>query len=203
VVGDALFPDRPELRTLVRSYRQAPPPKDQLPSLLPLLDAPESPTRRLALLELYHRPELRATVDAESVKPLKKLLASEQLPPLTRDYLLRVTLGLPEKLQGSWMAEAARQAIDDNEQPVDLASPIPALLITAVEVVEETGSKKDLDRLRPLLASNNPGVAKATLEALRTLDPDAARAAAKETLEAGRGHAETRRVLEAFLAGSG
>ena len=76
---------------------------------------------------------------------------------------------------------------------------MPGLVRTALTGLAQAGNRNDVRRVSAHLKSNAPGVAKAALAALDTLDREAAVAAVNSALENDAMHRETKRAFEAYL----
>ncbi len=200
-IGPALFEDSAEVRYLVTTWRQPDPEPAAkvLAAVLAQMRRPVQRSRQLAVMELFTRKDLQEAFDDASLRALRDILSAE-LTPETRDFLLKTVLFLPQRWHGAWMAEAARQALAGVGAQLDLNSMMPSLVITSLHVLQRTGRAADAEPIRHLLVSNNPGVGKAALRTLDVLDPKIARAEGRKAMAGSELHAETRRVLEIYLA---
>ncbi len=196
-VGPALFEDSPSVRQLVRAPQlSAPQVRD---AALDQLARPDRRSRRLAAFELFFRPEVRAAFALQHADRLAVEVNRPGVEPITRDFLLRTATLLPASLQGPWMASAARQAVA--AQPgaqLDLASPVPALLNTALRLLADSKRPDDAALAARFLAANNTAVATAALRAVEQLAPDAALGHVEQALQQPGLADDTRRLLERF-----
>lgn len=201
-VGPTLFPDAPVVRFLVTSSDPKKAPQDRM-----LLDAAlyglaqkETRVRRLATFELYFRPGLGALVSDRDVLAVRGALADPALEPLVRDHLLQIVGFWPERVRGSWYAEAAREVL--KAQPgaqVEINSAVPSLLSTCLKILQSAGGPDDAGVASRFVASNNRYVAETALQVLEAQAPDKALPSAEAAL-AGEGvTGETRRFLEHYV----
>ncbi|MBT8059779.1 MAG: hypothetical protein KJO33_09295 [Gammaproteobacteria bacterium] len=174
---------------------------EQLDALLAQMARNDAHARGLAVAELYLREDLAETFSPERAAQLKSLFESSAMTPQHLELLIRAALEVPGELTDPWLAEELRRIIIQHGTQYDLASFVPALVRTAARGLQQTGSAGDIGLLTLLLYSNNPGVAKAATAAMNAIDPDAAAARARQALERGWIHSETRRALTVYLQG--
>ena len=172
-VGPALFESSHAMRTLLRARAadEALTDRARLDSILDQLVRPDPPSRRFVLAELRLDPALREELAEAEVGVLRRTLASGELEPVAREHLLRAALPMVERWGGGWLARDARGLLASHGRELDHTSPIPSLLVTALEVVEATGRRGDGELAGRHVASSNPGVGKAAFRALAALDP--------------------------------
>jgi hypothetical protein len=196
-VGPALFEDSPAVRQLVRAPQlSAAQVRD---AALAQLARPDRRSRRLATFELFFRPPVREAFTAQHADELAVVLNAVALEPLTRDFLLRAAALLPGALQGSWVTSAARRAVAAEESAeLDLSSPVPALLNTALRLLADSRRPDDAALAARFLASNNAAVAEAALKAVEKLAPGTARGHVDQALQHPGLADDTRRLLERF-----
>ncbi len=199
---DALLTDTAEVRRLLAAAGPQAQPADParlLADLLTQLQRPHGRTRRMAIFELFARPDLRAAIGAAELEVLEGAARSRKLAPEERDYLLKTWLLLPEARRGTGMVMASRGILDAFGPEVDLTSTVPTLLHTAIMVLERAGGPADLPRLARHLRSTNPSVAEKAHKTMDALDPAAALAAARRALAGDELHAQTRKLLEPYV----
>lgn len=197
-VGAALFEDSRALRSLVAGPGPAAPAR-QVRALLRLAGRGEAASRRLALVELHLRDDLHSRLGDTEVRRLGALWSDLAGDPLGRHHLLELARLLAAGRTVPWLAGASRELLAAAPTELDLASPWPLLVQTAAGGLAAAGGPGDLPVLARHLVSNNPGVGKAALAAMESLDPGGAIRRAREALESSELHPETRRALEAFL----
>jgi len=197
----AVFTDTPELRFLFEQILddQPDPTREMLDALLTQMQRDDERARSLVVLELMLRPDLIAAVDADQGQVIRALITSEAVPTQIRDLLLATASRLEASAQAGWLAEVQRDIVRSAPLELDLASPMPSFVRTAVRGLKSTGEAGDLPALRRLLGSNAPGVAKAALDTMDGLDPVATLAIARETRADASILAETRRVLGLYV----
>jgi hypothetical protein len=173
----------------------------QADALLTQLARDDSHARGLVAAELYLRKDLMEQLSPAQADQLKTLFELTDLSPQHRELLIRAALNAPQERTEPWLAEELRRVIILHGTQYDLSSFVPALVRTAARGLQQTGNAGDIGLLTPLLYSNNPGVAKAAMAAMNAHDPAAAAAQARQALERGWIHSETRRALSVFLQG--
>ncbi len=166
-----------------------------LKALLRELNHPTAANRRLAVAEFFTRSDLRELIESRHHRQLAQALDNQDLALDAKDFLLRGVLLLPVAKRGSWLAKASRRIIDTTEPQLDLTTSAPALAQAAAWALRDGGKRRDAQRLDKLLYSNNPGVAKAALEAMDQLDPERALEGVQRALKSDDLQAEARRVL--------
>ncbi len=196
----ALFEQTPEISYLfspgvVGDPAQA---ERQLDALLEQMGRADPRSRSLVASQLLLRPDLSAKMDQRRAAKLESLLALDELIPQHRDLLLQTALRMDAELQGRWLAETFRKVIIQYGTQYDLSSFVPALVLTAARGLQQTGDAGDVELLSTLLYSNNPGVAKAALAAMDSLDRGAAAAKVEQALRRDWIHTETRRALNRY-----
>lgn len=201
----AVFEDTPQLSFLLTKTSKAAPAaaEKQLDALLTQMQRGDHRSRGLVIAELYLRPDLTQIIGPPQVAILRQVLQDPALDPQQRDLLLRSALSLARDLTSPWLAEEFRRIIILHGTQYDLASFIPGLVRTAARGLQQVGQPADLELLSMLLYANNPGVAKAALAAMDHFDPQAAKAKARQALDRGWGHSETRLALQRYLAQPG
>jgi len=199
--GPALFQDRPAVRRLFASEqgKSAPPPKARLEAALVTMQSRDSRTQALGVLEFHFRPEWYPLMGTEDVAILRGMLRESTLPLDRRELLLDSASQLPSSLSTSWLTEEARQVLRKLEPQFDLTSFAPRLAITAIGILRDGGDEGDGSEVARFLGANNPGVVRATLEALDSIDPSLARARVAVVLERSDLHSESRRALSEYL----
>lgn len=202
VVGAALLEDSDELRSVFATARsrEVDPGAEYAKDLLALLAGSDLRTRRFAIAELYLRPELFAHLGQAQAPALRSVLADPETGSEPRAMLLEATVRAGGAVAGDWLTEIARSVVTEAGVELDLDSTHPLLVKTALEAFQSRAGAADVPTIARHLGSNSPGVAKAALAALGTLDPDAAARRVREVL-AGEVHPTTRRALETFLEG--
>lgn len=199
-VGPALFEDSPAVRRLVRAPQLSA--AEVRDAALAQLARPDRRSRRLAAFELFFRPPVRAAFTAQHADQLAVVLNGaplEPLEPLTHDFLLRAAALLPAPLQGSWVTSAARRAAAAQESPqLDLSSPVPALLNTALRLLADSRRPDDAALAAHFLAANNAAVSEAALKAVEKLAPGTALDHVERALQQPGLADDTRRLLERF-----
>lgn len=201
-VGAAVFEDTPAMRRLV-SRRNGTEPLDargRLDALLEQLARPDVQARRFVTLELALDQALARLADEDDIESVRRTLAAGDLETLARDHLLRASRGLVEDRSGEWLAAECRRVLASHGRRLDLASFVPSLLVTALETLEQTGTRADAELASRHVASNNPGVGKAAFSALAALDPELAARGVPEYLEDGEVHPDTRRHVARLAA---
>ncbi|HYH47276.1 MAG TPA: hypothetical protein VEG34_16465, partial [Thermoanaerobaculia bacterium] len=199
-VGPALFEDSPAVRQLVRAPQLSA--AEVRNAALAQLARPDRRSRRLAAFELFFRPPVRAAFTAQHADQLAVVLNGttlQPLEPLTHDFLLRAAALLPAPLQGSWVTSAARRAAAAQESPqLDLSSPVPALLNTALRLLTDSRRPDDAALAARFLTANNAAVAEAALKVVEKLAPGTALDHVERALQQPGLADDTRRLLERF-----
>jgi hypothetical protein len=201
-VGPALFEDSPQVRVLVVAPRMGS--RTVLDAILRQLARPDRQARRLAVFELYFRPELRPVFTLPDAEMVQTALADPALEPLSRDFLLRAAARLPDPVRGHWVPVAARAALADPPAgpagaDLDLGSPVPALASTALGILQRSGGPGDTLLAARFLSSNSTGVVQAALDALSRLAPQEAIPRAEDALMHAGLTPEVRTLLEGFV----
>ena len=192
----AIFPDNDDLRFLFSTSHDDDTDPDQvLDALVRALGSDDERTRALAIYELFQRPDLRERGGSEALSATESVLATPELDIEQRDHLLQVALDLPGATTEAWLVDSQRQVLDESGPQLDLATFIPGLVKTAVNGLAVTGDATDVKRVTPFLRSNAPGVAKAAMNTLYSLDPTVAARAVAEALEQDDLHLEIRRAF--------
>jgi len=201
-VGEALLEDTPELRWLLRARGrpQEPEGRDVLEVILAQIQSPDVPSRHFVLAELVLRPDLLNSLKEQDLEILRTTLESDQLDPLSNDYLLRALRPLGGRQDTTWLADGCRTVLESNPAELDLASFAPALVKVAAEILGDWGQPEDIPLLSRHLYSNNPGVGKAALKAMVALDPVQTRAQAEKALELGDLQPDVRQAVQQFLS---
>jgi hypothetical protein len=201
-LGEAtIFEDSPELVFLfgVGTPADQAAAGKQLDALLALLQREDPRSQGLAATELMLRPDLLENMSSAQAGRLQQALDTREMAPLHRDYLLRAVLEIAPELTSPWLAEQFRRVIISYGNQYDLASFVPGLVRTAARGLQQTGEPTDVALLDLLLYSNNPGVAKAALSSMDSLDRQAAVGRAQLALERGWIHAESRMAIQRYL----
>lgn len=201
-VGAALLDDSPAMRTLLTPRTEEEPLSDRarLDAVLAQLARQDVQARRFVLAELVLYPGLTDLVGDEDVEVLAETLAGGSLEPLAHDYLLRAAKPNAESWGRDWLAEDCRKLLAAHGTELDLLSPVPSLLVIALQTLAVTGEARDLDLAARHVPSNNPGVGRAAFKAMVALDPEQARKRAGGLLERDDLHGDTRRDVQRFLA---
>ena len=155
--------------------------------------------RSLVTLELMLRPDLVEIISPADGRIVGNLITTDAVPMETRDILLQVSEQFPAAARAEWLVEAQRAIVKSAPDELPLASPLPSYVRDAVRGLKTTGDASDLPELRRLLGSNAPGGAKAALDTMDGLDPEATLQLAREAFSDQSLLAETRRVLELYL----
>jgi hypothetical protein len=203
-VGLAAFENSEAMRDLVRAHPEDDPltDADRLKAVLEQLESDHVLSRRFVMAELALDEELRALVGDDELAQLKETLESGTLEPVAHEYLLRASIPMIDSWGGDWLATSSRAVADEYGQELDLASPIPSLLVFAFRALEKTGAETDAELARKHVPSNNPGVGKAAFQALAALDPELAEEVAPEIVDQETIHPDTRRFVARFWATS-
>lgn len=197
----AVFADTEHLRFLFEQAvaEQPAAPRKVLDAVLAQMQRDDERARILVALELTLRPDLIELVSPDDGRIIRDVIASEAVPVQTRDFLLRTASRFPAEARDDWLAAAQRAIVKTAPDTLDLVSPMPSYVRTAALGLRSSGDASDVPALGRLLASNAPGVAKAALEAMDALDPDAALLVAREARDDEALLAETRRVLDRYV----
>jgi len=201
-VGPALFEDSPTARFLVTSSDPAKPAPDRhvLDAILAQLARPHVLSRRLAVVELYFRPELGGMIADRDLLALGAVLADSGLEPVVRDYLLQSASSWPEPARGAWLVQEARAALAAQPSAqFDLSSAVPSLVATSLRILRASGRPADAPAVVRFLESNNAYVADAALRVLEVQAPATALPEAEEALTKKTVTGETRRSLERYV----
>lgn len=203
-VGLAVFENSEAMRTLVRAHPEDAPFTDamRLEAVLEQLGSEDVLSRRFVLAELALDPELRALAGEPELAVLKETLGSGSLEPVAHEYLLRAALPMIDSWGGDWLAASCRKVAEENGPELNLASPIPSLLVMTLETLGQTGEAKDAELARKHVVSNNPGVGKAAFQALVLLDRELAAEVAPGIIAQEDLHPDTRRFVAGFFTGA-
>lgn len=203
-VGEALLEDSRPVRLLVEAAASEVTFSDEevLEAVLDQAARPDALSRDFALAELALRPSLLDEAGAAESERLHELAETGELDPRSLDYLLRAATPLMERGAATWMAESSRRVTVEYGSELDLRSAVPSLVETAIVTLGRSGEAGDLAVLEPHLASNNPAVGQAALEAMQALDAAGALEAVAVALERGGLHGDVERAARAFVEGS-
>lgn len=203
IAGPAVFENSVELRFLFNELQKDSEVKgnEVIKSLLTQIQQPHLRSRRLAVFEFVMRGDLfEEHLTRRHIKPYREILERGGLDAEMREFMLRASQAFPDRLRGRWIAEYCRRTIRRNGSQYDLASFVPLLTQTCVNLLAHYNSRRDIKLMEELLYSNNPGVAKAALRFLVEADEKQARTIASRVFTDERQvHEETRRVLKAYL----
>lgn len=200
----ALFEVTPELRFLIRTARaeKAPSDREVLDALLTQMARPDANARSLVVLEFYLRPQLQTIVGERDEATIRKVITDAALDTELKSFLLEASLKFPRPEKAAWLKPLYRQIIDTSGAQFDLTTHIPGMVETAVKGLRVLGERADTQRLKPLLLSNAPAVAKAALATMDELDPEGTPVAVQQTLESALWNddvnPEVRRTLESY-----
>lgn len=200
-VGLGVFENSPAMRTLVRAHPADSPLGDRqrLDAVIEQLASADIQSRRFVLSELVLAPEIRALVGGPELEVLRATLSSGELEPMAHDYLLRAARTMIGDWGGDWLAVDCRQLLASHGIELDQRSLIPSLLVTALEILGETGEAADARLAGKHVPSNNPGVGKAAFAAMMALDSDLAVEAAPGYIADDSIHLDTRRYVQQAL----
>ncbi|MDX1385210.1 MAG: hypothetical protein R3190_16270 [Thermoanaerobaculia bacterium] len=200
-VGEALLDDSPSMRALTTARAEGEELSDRarLDAVLAQLGREDVQARRFVLAELVLWPGLTDLVGEEDREVLARTVSEGNLEPMAHDYLLRAAKPKAKSWGSEWLAEDCRRLLTAYGTELDLLSPVPSLLVIALETLAVTGEPRDLDLAAQHVASNNPGVGRAAFKAMVALNPEEARERADGLLEGDDLHADTRRELLRYL----
>ncbi len=207
VLEEALFPNSPELKSLITS---PPPTFDQRPRqvlkpLLALLRGERGSARRCAALELALHPRLYAALESEELQFVRRFIEDASNDTVERDYLLQgawqlpAAGRLPTSGEDDWVAEAARKILRAAELEVDLRSSTPAFHHNALRTLRMRGDLRDPELVARLLRSASPGVAQSAVRTLEALSPEQAVREVEKALAVEGLPAQSRKYFESFL----
>ena len=202
-VGEALLEDSDSVRLLVEAAATEARFSDEevLEAVLDQAARPDALSRNFALAELALRPSLLGGAGVVASERLRELAEAGELEPKSLDYLLRAATPLMERGAATWMAESSRRVAAEYGSELDLRSAVPSLVETAIVTLGRSGEAADLAILEAHLASNNPAVGRAALEAMQALDAGGAVAVVGAALERGGLHGDVERAAREFLEG--
>ncbi|MBI2382038.1 MAG: hypothetical protein HYV16_14890 [Gammaproteobacteria bacterium] len=199
-VKSAVFRQGPAIQTLfVQEIAKEADPGKRLQATLAALATDDETARILAAEELLLRPALLGSLDEPQFARLQTLAGEKSHSFLVRDLLWQACLQLPEARRGAWLAELGREFIATQGHRYDLASRQPSTMISAIKFLGAHVQAADRERLRQLVYSNAPGVAKAALAALDQLDREATRQWLAGLPADADIHKETRSAMASYL----
>ncbi|MCP3961405.1 MAG: hypothetical protein GY719_26460 [bacterium] len=200
VIGAAVIEDTPEIRFLFEAARdgEKEPGRDYLDAILTQLARPDIRTRKFVIAELYMRPRLLDHLQEADLPAIRAVAGSSEIDTEVRSFLLESSTRFPSSLRGA-LADVASEIVEEAKTELDLSSTHPLLVKTSLQVLETAGADADAALVGRHFDSNSPGVAKAALSLLRTLDDEAAARRAREVLSRSDLHQTTRRAMEQFL----
>lgn len=201
VDDQAVFEDTAELRFLFdQAVAEEPaPPRKVLDALLVQMQRDDNRARSLVVLEIVLRPDLVEIVDSKDGRVVRDVIGSETVPIQSKDFLLRTAARFPAAARAEWLVAAQRSIVKTAPIELELISPMPSYVRTAALGLQVTGDASDVPVLRRLLGSNAPGVAKAALNTMDSLDPAATLVVARAAVNDQSLLAETRRELDLYL----
>lgn len=176
-----------------------------LHDLMTLAESADQQSRRIAAFELSLHGDWMAEANNKNVAHLRRLINQDSLPAEANEMLINAARALPEPLYQGWFRDYLLGVLQNNPSPYDLGSFTPLLVRNSILTMKDLSlnQKSDWNILMPFLYSNAPGVAKATIRALDTIDADRFRkdgqALLADNTKAEQLHTETKRALEAHL----
>lgn len=200
-LGPALFPNLPVLKRILQSAQGGiVDAAGYVSDLQQLMESDLSSVRRLALTELYLRPNLWLWADQTTVSCLRQILVERDPDESESELVLAVGQGLAATQEVDWLGGESRRIIAEAPQELHLASYYPALVERSLLIVATAGDAADVGQVLRHLDSNSPGVVKAAIAALTVLDCPAGVRAAGRILDRSESlHREIRQSLEAWV----
>ena len=200
-LGPAIFPNLAGLRRLLAFARDGVTDSaGYVGELNRLMGSQASEVRRLALTEIYLRPEVLSQADLGTVASMRSILADSTTEWAESDLILTIGLNLALPLQGEWLLEESRRVLTEAPERLDLASSRPALVETALKVLMTRGTSVDGRLAVRHLVSNSPGVVRQGVATVGVLDCSAGLDQAKAILgESTDMHLQSRQTLEEFV----
>lgn len=153
-------------------------------------------TQRFFAAELTNRPAVHSSLGRRDMAVIAGVVGGGEADPAAREMLL--AYGARFGGEPGWRLEAARDVLAKAPTDLDLASYLPSLVRTCLEVVAGEGVQGDRRRIRPWLASNSVGVVSKAADALVRLSPDRAAKEIARVLSRDDLRPEVRSELESF-----
>ena len=141
--------------------------------------------------------DLGRSGDAALVRAVKSLIDQRDAHPAARATLLRVAAANDAIYSREYLAGAVQRILDHAPlSGYQQAQPGPGELVAlALQLAREHALKVDLGALQRLIPCDSAAIAEAALLAIRSIDPERERAAAREALELTQLPATTRDFL--------
>ena len=196
-VEEALFGSSKEVRRLLSGKA---PKNRKLPSFLVSgLGSPDVLTQRLFVSELVSRTALLRQLRDDQMVTIAAFARDPGSDPLARDSLLLYRGWFPERFGPGWWLAAAREVVADTAVELDLFSPVPSLVRTAILALGKHGAASDFRAVSRWLESNSTGAAGAALDTLVAFDPARGLEAAQRASRVASLAPATRQLLVDYL----
>lgn len=169
----AIYQASPALRVLLTppQARAQPLTPDMETDLLLTVAETESDSlaRSLAIFEMTLRGDLQQAISIDNAERFATLSMGADIK--SRTFLLRAAAQFPPERRNGWLEREWRRAAIEADTTLDLSSFEPLLVKISLEGLRDHGDAEDIELISKHLYGNNPGVAKAALEALHAIDP--------------------------------
>jgi hypothetical protein len=172
-VGEAVSSAAPEVVRLLQGVdegTQEMPPGELLALLIRGLQSKDLRSQRLFAVELFTRRSVHSGVTATQLELLSKIARGPNADSGARQYLL---LGAPmfsAHDRPGWQQATVREILRQTSTRLDLYSPTPSLVHTALLLLGPTASEQEFALASRWLTSNSTGIVDAALELLTGLN---------------------------------